>query len=117
MRDCFSDRSSALSPGLSPRLGFSAQTAYKEPISLSFCGKKHPVAAKNYFIKQPYELSSKIFPTADFFARPVIDPCSASILTLALLVLGVLADDHDFALALDDLALFAHGLHGRSDFH
>ena len=38
-------------------------------------------------------------------------------LTLSLLVLGVLVDDHDFALALDDLALFAHGLHGRSDFH
>ena len=38
-------------------------------------------------------------------------------LTLALLVLGVFADDHDFTLALDDLALFAHGLHGRSDFH
>ena len=38
-------------------------------------------------------------------------------LTLALLVLGVLADNHDFALALDDLALLAHGLHGRSDFH
>ena len=39
--------------------------------------------------------------------------CSA----LTLLVLGVFADDHDFALALDDLALLAHGLHGRSDFH
>ena len=38
-------------------------------------------------------------------------------LTLALLVLGVLADDHDFALALDDLALLAHGLDARSDFH
>ena len=38
-------------------------------------------------------------------------------LTLALLVLGVLANNHDFTLALDDLALFAHGLHGRSDFH
>ena len=38
-------------------------------------------------------------------------------LALALLVLGVLADDHDFTLALDDLALFAHGLHGRSHFH
>jgi hypothetical protein len=38
-------------------------------------------------------------------------------LALALLMLGVLADDHDFALALDDLALLAHGLHGRSDFH
>ena len=32
-------------------------------------------------------------------------------------MLGVLADDHDFALALDDLALLAHRLHGRSYFH
>ncbi len=37
--------------------------------------------------------------------------------TLSLLMLGVLADHHDFTLALDDLALFAHGLHGRSYFH
>ena len=36
---------------------------------------------------------------------------------LTLLVLRVLADDHDSALALDDLALLAHGLHGRSNFH
>ena len=41
----------------------------------------------------------------------------ARALALALLVLGVVADDHDAALALDDLALFAHGFHGRSDFH
>ena len=32
-------------------------------------------------------------------------------------MLGVFADDHDSALALNDLALFAHGLNGRSDFH
>ena len=38
-------------------------------------------------------------------------------LALLLLVLGVFADNHDFALALDDLALFAHGLDTRSDFH
>ena len=38
-------------------------------------------------------------------------------LTLALLVLGVLADNHNLTLALDDLALLAHGLNGRSDFH
>ena len=50
---------------------------------------------------------------AEFTSR--LTPRSA--LTLALLVLGVLADDHDFTLALDDLALLAHGLHGRSDFH
>ena len=36
---------------------------------------------------------------------------------LTLLMLGVLANNHDFALALDDLALLAHGFHGRSDFH
>ena len=32
-------------------------------------------------------------------------------------MLGVLADDHNFALALDDLALLTHRLNGRSDFH
>ena len=37
--------------------------------------------------------------------------------TLSLLVLGVLADDHDFAFSLDDLALFADRLNGRFHFH
>ena len=46
-----------------------------------------------------------------------IDPELVRTSALSLLVLGVLADDHDFALALNDLALFAHGLDGRSDFH
>ena len=32
-------------------------------------------------------------------------------------MLGVLANDHDTAFAANDLALFAHGLHGRSYFH
>ena len=36
---------------------------------------------------------------------------------LLLLVLRILANDHDAALALDDLALFANGFHRRSDFH
>ena len=36
---------------------------------------------------------------------------------LTLLVLGVEADAHDLTLALDDLALLAHGLNRRSDFH
>ena len=36
---------------------------------------------------------------------------------LALLVLGVLADNHDLAMALYYLALLAHGLDGRPDFH
>ena len=44
-------------------------------------------------------------------------PLSGNVLTLALFVLGVLADYHNFALALDDFALFAHGLNGRSYFH
>ena len=39
------------------------------------------------------------------------------LLTLTLLVLRVLADNHDFTLALDDFALLAHGLYGRSYFH
>ena len=32
-------------------------------------------------------------------------------------MLRILADDHNAALAPDNLALFAHGLNGRSDFH
>ena len=38
-------------------------------------------------------------------------------LALLLLVLRILTDDHNAALALDDLALFADGLYGRSHFH
>ena len=36
---------------------------------------------------------------------------------LTLLMLRVFTNDHDFALALNDLALFAHGLDGRSYLH
>ena len=36
---------------------------------------------------------------------------------LLLLVLRIFADDHDLALTANDLALFAHGLDTRSDFH
>ena len=32
-------------------------------------------------------------------------------------MLGILANDHDTAFTTNDLALFAHGLHGRSYFH
>ncbi|MPN20015.1 hypothetical protein SDC9_167391 [bioreactor metagenome] len=32
-------------------------------------------------------------------------------------MLRVFTNYHDFALALNNLALLAHGLHGRSDFH
>ena len=32
-------------------------------------------------------------------------------------MLGILANDHDTAFAANDLALLAHGLHGRSHFH
>ena len=38
-------------------------------------------------------------------------------LTLLLFMLGVLADHHDAAFTLDDLALFTNGLYGRSHFH
>jgi hypothetical protein len=38
-------------------------------------------------------------------------------LALSLLVLGIFADNHYLALALDDFALFAHGFDGRSYFH
>ena len=38
-------------------------------------------------------------------------------LALLLLMLGILADDHDFAFSLDDLALFADLLNGRFHFH
>ena len=41
-----------------------------------------------------------------------LDP-QAPELALALLMLGVLADDHHAAFAADDLALFADGFHGR----
>ena len=37
--------------------------------------------------------------------------------TLSLLVLRILTDHHDFAMALDDLALVANFLYGRFDFH
>jgi hypothetical protein len=36
---------------------------------------------------------------------------------LLLLVLGVFANDHNAALALDDLAILADGFDGRPDFH
>ena len=45
-----------------------------------------------------------------------LDP-QAPELALALLVLGVLADDHHAAFALDDLALLANGFHGRFYLH
>ncbi len=44
-------------------------------------------------------------------------PPSALGLALALLVLGVFADDHHAAFALDDLAFFADGFHGRFNLH
>lgn len=38
-------------------------------------------------------------------------------LTLTLLVLRVLTNDHDFTMSFDDLALFANLLDGRLNFH
>ena len=43
------------------------------------------------------------------------NPCTGS--ALFLLVLGIFADDHDAALALDNLAFLADRFDGRSDFH
>ena len=51
------------------------------------------------------------------FRRGIHDVKSSAGLALTLLVLGVFANNHNFALALDDLALLAHGLDARSDFH
>lgn len=36
---------------------------------------------------------------------------------LLLLMLGILADDHDAAFSADDLALLADGFYGRFYFH
>ena len=44
-------------------------------------------------------------------------PLALWALALALLVLGVLTNDHDLPLALDDFALLANFLHRRSYFH
>ena len=38
-------------------------------------------------------------------------------LALLLLVLRIFANDHDAALTLDNLALFADGFYGRFNFH
>ena len=52
-----------------------------------------------------------------FSAIQLFEWRSAIALALLLLVLGVFADNHDVTLALDDLALLAHRLDGRSHFH
>ena len=49
--------------------------------------------------------------------EPCESPGSAGLSALTLLMLGILANYHNLSLALDDLALLAHGLYGRSDFH
>ena len=46
--------------------------------------------------------------------RAIVTPLS---LTLFLFVFGILADDHHFAVTLDHLALLAHFLNRRFDFH
>ena len=51
------------------------------------------------------------------FSNRMAPPFDLRASALALLVLGVLADDHHDAVALDDLAFFTHGFHRRSDFH
>src|SRR5262245_479341 len=56
--------------------------------------------------------------TSTRFSRGMSTPAILAIarLPLPLLVLGVRADDHDRAVAADDLAVVAAGLDGRSDF-
>ena len=54
--------------------------------------------------------------------RPILLSKAGCVLSLSrsallLLMTGILTNDHDAALALDDLALFAHGLYRRPDFH
>ena len=56
-------------------------------------------------------------PASDGQASGTALPNRPGGLALALLMLGVFADHHHAALALDDLALFADGLHRRTDFH
>ena len=46
-----------------------------------------------------------------------LGPLAFGQLALALLMLGVFADDHHAAFALDDLAFFANGFHGRFYLH
>ena len=53
------------------------------------------------------------------FERGPAGPCQkrATCLALSLLMLRIFADHHYTALSANDLALLAHGLHGRSYFH
>ena len=65
-----------------------------------------------------FKESVSLLPGNSFFnAECTINSALCIELTLALLVLGVLTDNHDFAVTLDYLALLAHGFYGRSDFH
>ncbi len=53
-------------------------------------------------------------PSIDTIMWGILSPVT---LALLLLVLGILADDHHMALALDDLALFTNGLNRRTNLH
>ena len=68
----------------------------------------HSVAAAHTAVSRP----------AAFRLHGGIPPADQKKLSaLSLLVLGVLADDHDLAFSLDDLALLADLLNGRFHFH
>ena len=47
--------------------------------------------------------------------REICVNCFSALSLLMALIFG--ADDHNFSVSLDDFALIAHGLYGRSDFH
>ncbi len=60
------------------------------------------------------------FPAGGCFLLGVGSPASVDrcrLSALSLFVFGIFADYHDSAFALNDLAFFAHRLHGRSYFH
>ena len=58
-----------------------------------------------------------IVPLTKFMLRLRLHSLSVQCLSLTLFVLRVLANHHDAAFALDDLALFANGFHGRFYLH
>ena len=63
---------------------------------------KNSFAGRSYY---PAVFVSRRTGLIPYYRRPV------SYLTLSLLMLGVRANDHDFAVSANDLALFAHRLY------
>ena len=75
---------------------------------LSRLGRRH-FGIENQFLLE------LIFVYRDFLKVPI--KRRRRFLALLLLVLRIFANDHNLALALDDLALFANFLDGRLNFH